>query len=699
MQALLAGELSARAPDVETGLKLVDAEAQARHGGRTFAGLGDEEQDALISDLLAGRTRVGWDGLAADTFLTLVVSLTVQGFYGDPGNGGNRDGVSWDMIGYRYLPDGATWPEVRLPSFPTITWAGVADHYGAVVVGSGAGGGVAACVLSEAGMRVLLVERGRWLDTRDLRPDHLRSQRLQFGYAALADPPPPLSPRVVATAGGDETVWPTDVRWHNNAMTVGGGTRVYGAQAWRFSPEDFRMAATYGVPAGSSLADWPISYDELEEDYDRAEWELGVSGDDAGQPPAITRRRGYPMPPLPENGCAVPLRTGAAALGLDSGPVPLLINSRRYNGRGACIQCGACVGFGCPGEFKTDTRNTVILRALATGRCDVLTGVEVERVTSGSEGRVSGIALATEVDGRVVRREVTADTVLLGGGAIETARLLLNSRSEREPHGLGNDHDLVGRNLQGHVYAGAFAVFDQPVQDCRGPGPSIATHAFRHHNDGVVGGAMIANDFVPMPLFVYYWLGTAGVVPPWGLASKQAMRRLYSRLALVMGPVQEIPDPRSRVTVAPDVRDRFGAPVARLGGGIHPETSRTAQFIAERTVEWLRASGVATVHPLVLGPTEGPSGGQHQAGTCRMGTDPTNSVTDKWGRVWGHDNLLVVDGSLHVTNGGVNPVLTIMALAYRISGRIAKEHLGRTRAPSAEERDAPVRSADTSTGA
>jgi choline dehydrogenase-like flavoprotein len=140
-------------------------------------------------------------------------------------------------------------------------------------------------------------------------------------------------------------------------------------------------------------------------------------------------------------------------------------------------------------------------------------------------------------------------------------------------------------------------------------------------------------------------------------------------------------------------------PVARLSGGIHPETGRTARFIAERTVEWLRASGAVTVHPLVLEPTEGPSGGQHQAGTCRMGTDPATSVTDKWGRVWGHDNLVVVDGSLHVTNGGVNPVLTIMALAYRVSSRVAEEHLGPMQGQSTDEGDAPVQAPNTGTKA
>src|SRR5439155_17006796 len=123
---------------------------------------------------------------------------------------------------------------------------------------------------------------GSWLATRDLRPDHLRSQRAMLGYDTLAGPPTEGNPRVVATSTGDVVVPPTDMRWQNNAMTVGGGTRVYGAQAWRFCPEDFRMATTYGVPAGSSLADWPISFADLEPDYDRAEWELGVSGDAAG---------------------------------------------------------------------------------------------------------------------------------------------------------------------------------------------------------------------------------------------------------------------------------------------------------------------------------------------------------------------------------------------------------------------------------
>jgi choline dehydrogenase-like flavoprotein len=663
VQRMLEGDLADRAASITAGLDGLDTEARARHDDTPFAQLPEDAQDALIADLLAGDRLQG--------FLRLMIGLTMHGYYGDPGNGGNRDAVSWDMVGYRVLPDHASWPDHDRAPAPTVDWAEVAEHYDAVVVGAGAGGGVAACVLAEAGMRVLLVERGRWLAAADVRPDHLRSHRLALGYGSALEPPAAWNPRVFVGSAGQSVVWPTDPRWHNNAMMVGGGTRLYGAQAWRFCAEDFRMASTYGIPEGSSLTDWPIAYEDLAADYDRAEWELGVSGDPAGNAYAGSRQRGYPMPPLPPNGTAAPLRTAAARLGLATSPVPLLINSVPYNGRGACLHCGACVGFGCPGEFKTDTRNTVIPRAVATGRCDVLTGAQAERIITNADGHVTGVALVSETTRETTRTEVSADQILVGAGAIETARLLLNSPSGREPHGLGNNHDLVGRNLQGHLYAGALVVYDDPVQDCVGPGPSIATNDYRHHNEGVIGGAMIANDFVPMPLFVYTYGAQLGLLPSWGPESKRAMRHLYSRLALVMGPVQEVPNPQSRVTLDPVVRDHFGMPVARLSGALHPEDRKTAAFICERVVEWAKAAGASHVVPAVLAPAEGPSAGQHQAGTCRMGNNPATSVTDAWGQVWGHDNLHIVDGSLHVTNGGVNPVLTILALAYRVSRHVA----------------------------
>jgi choline dehydrogenase-like flavoprotein len=134
----------------------------------------------------------------------------------------------------------------------------------AVVVGTGAAGGIVACVLAEAGRHVLLLERGPALGFEDVGRDHLRNQRLSL-YGHNAGPAIEGNPRVFVSASGrEQVVRPHEPGYHNNAACVGGGTRVYGAQAWRFMPEDFRMATTYGVPEGSSLADWPITYDDLE---------------------------------------------------------------------------------------------------------------------------------------------------------------------------------------------------------------------------------------------------------------------------------------------------------------------------------------------------------------------------------------------------------------------------------------------------
>jgi choline dehydrogenase-like flavoprotein len=672
LDRVLSTDLGGIRADVLAGTDHLDRAARA---GRSvgFAQLSAAEQDALIDDLSAGRSGADWPDVSGAGFIGLLSRLVACGFYGDPAAGGNRDAASWRMVGYRQAPQ-RSLPEA---AGPVISPGEVADRYDAVVVGAGAGGGVAAALLAEAGWRVLLVERGRWLSSDELRPDHLHNARSLLGYPAPTELPDEGYPRVVPGADGPVTVGPADLRWSGNASTVGGGSRVFGAQAWRLCEEDFRMAAVYGVPASSSLADWPIGYHDLAPWYDRVEWELGVAGDPAGNRFAGLRARGYPMPPLPGNAGGEVLRRGARRLRLGVSPVPMLINSVPRGGRGACVRCGECVGFACPVGAKSGTHNTMIPRALATGRCDLLTGAHAERITTTASGRVDGVALVGQGPAGPWRRPVRAGHVLLAAGAIETARLLLNSPSAREPHGLGNGRDLVGRHLQAHVYAGAVGVFDEVVQDSAGPGPVVATNDFRHHQPGVVGGGMLANDFVPTPVDAWHRLTSLGAIPPYGLAGKQAMRLLWSRTLMVAGPVHEVTMPSSRVRIDPEVRDRFGGPAARLCGDIHPEDRRTAAFLADQASAWLRASGARAVYRMDAEARPArPSAGQHQAGTCRMGADPQSSVVDPEGRVWGHDNLLVVDGSVHVTNGGINPVLTILALSYRTVSLLTRAHPG-----------------------
>ncbi len=541
--------------------------------------------------------------------------------------------------------------------------------YDVIIVGAGAGGGIAAGVLAEAGKRVLLLERGPNRSFAEVGRDQLRNQRLSL-YGHNAGPDSEGNPRVVVDAQGREhLVRPHEGGYQNNAAGVGGGTQVYGAQAWRFMEQDFRMASTYGVPEHSSLSDWPLSYADLAPFYARAEWELGVSGDGEACTVQAPRAKGYPMPPVPDNPSRIVLKRGAERLGWNTNPVPLLINTTPYLGRPACVQCSYCVGFACPSDSKNGTQNTLIPRALATGQCELVTEAMAERIDADAQGNVTGVTYLIERDGALHRETATAKAVVVSSGAIESARLLLNSSSEMHPHGLGNAHDQVGRSLQGHYYPGVHGLFDEIVHDGLGPGVSIATSQFNHGNAGIVGGGMLANEFTKLPMI--FWRGSIPAdIPRWGTANKRWMRENFNRTLHVMGPVQDIPNPECRVQVAPDVRDKYGIPVAKLSGTTHPETVKTATFMYERAREWMEASGAARVWGSP--PGLGLSAGQHQAGTCRMGHDPHTSVTDSWGRVHAHDNLFVVDASLHVTNGGFNPVLTIMALAFRCAEHIAK---------------------------
>jgi len=543
------------------------------------------------------------------------------------------------------------------------------NEYDAIIIGTGAAGGIVACVLSEAGKHVLLLERGSCLSFADVGRDHLRNQRLAI-YGHNAGPDVNGNPRVfVDPQGRSRIVKPYELDYHNNAACVGGGTRVYGAQAWRFHPDDFRMATKYGVPEGSSLADWPISYETLEPFYERAEWELGAAGNGDSIQHQIPRKRNYPLPPVGPSPQTVALQNAARQLGWVTTPVPLLINTEPYGGRAACIKCKYCVGFACPTDAKNGSQNTVIPRALATGTCELKTSAVVETIDTDERGNVSGVSYFENNGGKPRRQTARAKMVIVSAGAIESARLLLNSRSTLHPAGLGNELDQVGRNLQGHLYPRAYGISPTKIFDGVGPGVTIATTQFNHNNPGIIGGGMLADDFIKPPIDFWYD-SLPPDLPRWGIENKRFMRENYTRVMHVRGPVQDIPSPEGRVTVDATVRDQWGIPVARLSGTTHRATVEAAQFLRQRGEEWMRASGcdkVWSAQPgLIL------SGRQHQAGTCRMGSDPKSSVTDEWGRVHQHNNLFVVDGSLHVTNGGFNPVLTIMALAFRGAEFIAR---------------------------
>jgi choline dehydrogenase-like flavoprotein len=543
-------------------------------------------------------------------------------------------------------------------------------HVNAVVVGAGAGGGIVAKELSEGGLSVVLLERGGWATFEDHPHDELLCQLWLTPLDNAFGPDRDKHFRMIQESDGSwRKVVPNDPSFHNIAACVGSGTVSYGAMAWRFPEKDFRMRSTYGAVEGSTLEDWPISYDDLEPFYEKAEWEIGVAGDDGGNPFGPPRRRDYPMPPHPYNREARILEPAARRLGWHPFPIPMLRNSVPYDGRPPCIRCRYCVGYACEVNAKNGTHNTVIPKAIATGLCELRTHCEAAEVLVDDRGRARGVRYFDE-QGR--ERVQTADIVVVSCAAIESARLLLNSRSRLFPEGAGNRHGWVGRNLQGHAYPGAWGLFEEETFDDFGGGACIAFCDFNHDNPGLVGGGLLCNDFITLPYFF------SRVRPPgsasWGKDHKDFQRRYFRRAIQVKGPVQEMPNFESRVEVDPSARDHWGIPVARLSGSRHAHDIDIARFLAAQAETLLREAGAVTTWRGV--PGRGVSGGQHQAGTCRMGDDPRTSVTNRYGQVHDIDNLFVADGSLHVTNGGFNPVLTIMALGYWVSDYIKREWTG-----------------------
>jgi choline dehydrogenase-like flavoprotein len=503
---------------------------------------------------------------------------------------------------------------------------------------------------------VLLIDRSRPMTTAELRGDHLRGKRMQrHDVVAGAGPG---SPRVFQFADGSTQLLPGDGdggEYGLVAMTLGGGTRLWQGMSWRFYAEDFRMASTYGVPLGSTLIDWPFGYDELAPYYDRVESELGVAGDGASPMARRTLRSGpYPMPPMPSDDVRARFAAAARDLGWSTSPIPFAINSVPRDGRPACIRCAQCIGHACPVDAKNGTHNTFIPRALATGNCDLLLSAQALAIEQDAPGVASGVRIVVDSESGPVERFVRARQIVVAAGAIESPRLLLAS-------GLGNG--WVGRNHHNHGIAGATALSGATRRSFEGPGHSVATVDWVHR-DGLAWGGGVIFDAAPLYPLQRARLGRQLPGLAWGQGHKSWMRSSGPLLG-TRAMVQEIPDASARVTLDPRVVDRWGMPAPRITGSANRATRQAAGFLVQRCVEWLEAAGGRDIQTLRA--DNEPQGAEHSAGTVRLADDPVRGACDPQGLLFGTRNVYVADASLHPTNGGFNPGLTVMANALRVA--------------------------------
>lgn len=647
--ALVAHEPAIVAPlldAVEPLLGALDVEARTTSDGSAFADLPTERRRAILETV--GGSAAHAAGMAA------LVQLSLQGFYASARHG---EPAGLRMIGWRGVPDGTAVVEPE--PWRTVEPHALARRYDFVVVGAGAGGGVTAGVLAEGGAKVLLLERAPAHSNHELRGDHFRGKRA--GLTQVTASPGPGHPRVLVQPDGSLLEVPSANHelWGHNAMAVGGGTRVWQGMAWRFMPEDFAMASTYGVPEGSTLADWPFAYDELAPYYERAEWELGVAGEEGSLTARTPRGRPYPMPPLPGGRLREAYGAAADRLGWDWGPIPFAINSVPRFGRAACVGCPQCVGHACPVDAKNGTHNTLIPRALATSNCDLAVNAQVVEIQH-TAGRATGVRVVFDIPGGPLEQVVSCDNVVVTSGAVETPRVLLVS-------GLGNE--WVGANLHAHGGGMALGLGPEPIQRMTGPGHNVATLDFVHRDGEAWGGGLVCDALPMLPVVIAQFSPLFGVAVG-GPEHKRWMREGLPHVLGTLGIGQEIPSRQSHVSVDPTVHDRFGMPVARLQGDTHPATRKVDTYLADRGKQWLDEIGCDAMALYRPDNVAAPAAGEHSAGTCRMGHDPRQSACDPFARVHGTDNVYVADASLHPTNGSVNPALTVMANAYRVAEKL-----------------------------
>lgn len=524
------------------------------------------------------------------------------------------------------------------------------------IVGSGAGGGVMAQQLTAAGIEVVVLERGRHMTPGDfLAQDELSNMIRQDFFAR----------DYLETQREDAGAVAVPGKYSLLAQTVGGGTAHWGSWSWRFRPDEFRVLATEGAIAGANLADWPLTYAELEPFYAQAEQALGIAGQAGSNPFEGPRHTPYPNPPHVYRPASRLIEAGAKKLKLNPFPTPMAINSRVYGDRAKCMNGAFCAGFGCPVNAKASTLAIHIPAALATGRCDLRTGCRAVEVTLHADGRARGVRY---LDAKGQEREVRARQVVLAGGSIASAQLLLQSRSARFPNGLANRSDQVGRNLMCHVFAVTNFEMNDIANSFAGPPGNIAVDDF-HASDarrGFARGAVIAEAIESMPISSA--LKAGNYIDQGKRAWGKPLRDYLGRFPHIGGLIaigEDLPVADNRVDLDPTHRDAAGQPLPRITHKRHANDIKLARYFEQRMSDIASAGGATKTWNSDYTPIKTGSG--HIMGTCRMGDDPERSVLDRWCRTHDVDNLWVVDGSFFPTSGGYNPTLTIFANSYRVA--------------------------------
>ncbi len=554
------------------------------------------------------------------------------------------------------------------------------DVYDVVIVGSGAGGGMAAYELTKAGATVLLLEAGgMWDNAKD---SDMLVAPWETPRRGGSTPDKPFGEHDACVGGWNVPGEPfttapgTRFNWWRARM-VGGRTNHWGRISLRFGPDDFQHKSVDGL--GDN---WPISYNDVAPYYDEVDRLIGIFGSREGM-------RNHPdgdfLPPPKPRCWEMPIKKAADKHGVTCIPSRLSIITRPHNGRAACHYCGQC-NRGCRTNSNFSSTNVLIAPALRTGKLTMRTDAMVREVTVGKDGLADGVIFIDKVSGE--EQKVNAKVVVLAASACETARILLNSKSAKFPQGLGNSSGMVGKYLT-----------DTTGTDVGGFLPSLVDQP-RHNCDGVGGAHLYMPwwldnkklDF-PRGYHIEIWggmgmpgYGVGGGMQNYaggggyGAALKNDVRRYWGTGVGFSGRGEMIPNDKSYCELDPRAVDRWGIPVLRFHWEWTDYEYNQVKHMQE-TFRTLLAEMGAEVRSTMPTKEQGygiSTGGSiiHELGCVRMGSDPKASVVNAQCQAWDCKNLFVADGGPFVSQADKNPTWTILALSMRTARHIASQRKG-----------------------
>ena len=555
--------------------------------------------------------------------------------------------------------------------------------YDVVVVGSGAGAGPVIYELTRAGFRVLVLEKGPWYRTGHFRKDELVATRRSVYTPPLQKEFHSLHYTDPMGQTVEESTYDTGWDWWNGNM-VGGSSNLMSGYFQRMKPMDFRLLSQFGEIPGAHMADWPITYNDLEPYYIKVEQLVGISGRVVPHRFAEPRSTpDFPYPPLKENKVSQLIDQAARQTGYEIIPTPRAILSRDRNQRQACYYSNFCGSYGCASDAKGSARVALIRDALRTGNLNLVTGAHVYHLETDGRHR---IRQAWYMDPEGKRHSVEARLFVVAAQAVESVRLLLLSRNKEYPKGIGNSYGQVGKNMifsAGGTGSGEFhrdSMDPDLFRQLTEPGVFVnrSMHHFYTYQDPETGKTVKGGtvDFLwehanPVPRALrQMWEGNRLI---WGPRLKQKTHDYFTRIRRLNVEIftDWIPHEGSFVTLSKKYKDFRGLPVAQIGIDGHPANLKPARYLADRTREILEKMGLKNIRFSLS--AQPPS--NLQAGGLRFGSRPANSVLDPFCRVHDSHNLFVTDGSFMPTGGSLPFTWTIYANSFRVAEYIRKQVL------------------------